>query len=278
MRRVEILAIGNELLLGDVLDTNSHELCRTFTGWGMRVRRVAQVPDEVETIVSEVRGALRRGPDLLACTGGLGPTDDDLTLPAVAEALGRPLEENPQAVALLEQRYRLLVAQGLLTDPTLTPARRKMARLPAGAEPLPNPVGTAPGVLLQEGPTTLVCLPGVPEEVRGIVGGPLAGRLEEILGKGAYAEWSVVARAGEGLLAPLLREVVRGHPDVYVKSHARRLPPRPGTPPHVKVTLSLAGADPASVTAGLEAALGGLLERLEQAGIGVESIARGEGT
>lgn len=276
MRHVEIIAIGNELLLGDVLDTNSHDLCRAFTDWGMRVRRVVQVPDEPATIGAEVRGALRRGPDLLVCTGGLGPTDDDLTLAAVAAALGRPLEENPQAVALLEQRYRLLVAQGLLTDPTLTPARRKVAQLPSGAEPLPNPVGTAPGVLLQEGRTTLVCLPGVPEEVRGILQGPLAERLVKILGRGAYAEWTVLVQAGEGLLAPLLREVVRGHPEVYVKSHARRLPPRPGGL-RVKVTLSLAGPDPERVAAGLEAALGDLVERLEQAGIGVESIARGEG-
>lgn len=276
MRHIEIVAIGNELLLGDVLDTNSHELCRTFTGWGMRVRRVAQVPDEAAAIVAEVQGALQRGPDLLVCTGGLGPTDDDLTLAAVAAALGRPLEENPLAIAMLEERYRLLVAQGLLTDPTLTPARRKMARMPAGAEPLPNPVGTAPGVLLQEGRTTLVCLPGVPEEVRGILEGPLTRRLEEILGKGAYAEWTVLALAGEGLLAPLLREVVRAHPDVYVKSHARRPTSRPGGP-RVKVTLSLAAPDPERVAAGLESALGDLVGRLAQAGIGIERISRGEG-
>ncbi len=270
---VEILAIGNEILLGDVQDSNSHYLCERFTGRGGQVRRIAVVPDEVAAIVREVRGVLERGPELLLVTGGLGPTDDDLTLRAVAEALGRPLEEHPAAIALLEERYRLLVAQGFLADATVTPPRRKMALLPAGSEPVPNPVGTAPGVLLREGRTTLVCLPGVPEEMRGIVEGPLLPLLAPILGGAAYAEWAVVARAGEATLAPALRQVTARHPAVYVKSHARRLPPATG--PRVRVTLSLAGPGPAEVAAGLEAALAELLAALSAAEIPVEQVDRG---
>lgn len=275
MLQVEILAIGNEILLGDVQDTNSHYLCRLFTGRGARIQRVTQLRDEVEVIAHEVRTALQREPGLLVTTGGLGPTDDDLTLRAVAEGLGRPLLEHAQAIALLERRYQDLAEQGWLGDTRLTPPRRKMARLPNGAEPVPNPVGTAPAVVLREGSSMLVCLPGVPEEMRAIVEGPLAGLLEGLLGPGAYAEWSVVAHAGEAMLAPYLREVTAAHPRVYIKSHAQRLPRSRG-PLRVRITLSLAAVTPEEVAVGLEAAIGELRRVLGAAGIDTEEPEKGE--
>jgi molybdenum cofactor synthesis domain-containing protein len=269
MLQIEILAIGNEILLGDVQDTNSHYLCRLFTGRGARVRRVAQVRDEVEAIAQELREALQRGTDLLMITGGLGPTDDDLTLRAIAEGLGRPLQEDAAAIALLEKRYQDLAEQGWLGDTRLTPPRRKMAFLPAGGEALPNPVGTAPGVLLREGGCAIVCLPGVPDEMRGIVEGPLARVLDGMLGPGTYDEWTVIVQAGEAMLAPHLRQVAAAHPEVYIKSHAQRLPRSQG-PLRVRVTLSLAGRSAEEVQAGLERALHMLQTTLAAAGIVVE--------
>lgn len=239
MFTAEVLAIGNELLLGEVLDTNSHFLCRYLTRLGGRVRRVAEVPDEPAAIAAEVRGALERGPDLIVTTGGLGPTEDDLTLSAVAQALGRPLVESPQALALLERRYAELLAQGIIADATLTPPRRKMAFLPEGGEPLPNPVGTAPAVLLRLGKTLLVCLPGVPEEVRGIVEGPLQEHLSQTLGTGYHASCSFLVYAGEATLSPLLHRLAEKYPYVYVKSHAGRVRPEVGL--QVRVTLSSYG-------------------------------------
>lgn len=272
MAHIEILSIGNEILLGDVLDTNSYWLCQQFTRRGSRVRRVVQVGDDVEEIAGEIRAALQRQAGLVLTTGGLGPTDDDLTLQAVALALGRPLGENEEALAALEERYRLLVAQGFLSDGTITPPRRKMVTFPEGGEPLTNPVGTAPGVLVRHGPTVLVALPGVPEEMRAIFESTLAGRLDELLGRGCYAEWSITVGAGEAALAPLLRQVVRAHPDVYVKSHARRIDPRSRI--HVRVTLSRSGQERREVQAGLEEALQDLLRALEAARISVEGIER----
>jgi nicotinamide-nucleotide amidase len=273
MVQIEILAIGNEILIGDVQDTNSHYLCRFLTQRGARVRRVVQLRDEVEAIALELQAVLQRAPDLVMITGGLGPTDDDLTLRAVAKGLGRPLEENAAAIVLLEQRYRDLAEQGWLTDTRLTPPRRKMAQLPAGGEALANPVGTAPGVVLREGKSLVVCLPGVPEEMRGIAEGALAPILDQVLGAGTYAEWSVIARGGEALLSPYLREVGAAHPEVYIKSHAQRLPRTHG-PLRVRVTLSLAGSTQEGVAAGLEAALNHLLAVLGEAGIGVEGLER----
>jgi len=271
MRQVEILAIGNEILIGDVLDTNSHYLCQLFTQRGARVQRVVQLRDEVAAIAAEVRAALAREPDLLVTTGGLGPTGDDLTLRAIAVGLDRPLEENTTATALLEQRYRDLAEQGWLTDTRLTPPRRKMAQFPAGGEALPNPVGTAPGVVLHEGKSVIVCLPGVPEEMRGIVAEALDPVLDEVLGEGTYAEWTVIARGGEALLSPYLQEVATTHPEVYIKSHAQRLPRSHG-PLRVRVTLSLAGETQESVQTGLETVLKHLLAVFEEAGIGVEDV------
>jgi molybdenum cofactor synthesis domain-containing protein len=239
MFTAEILVIGNEILLGEVLDTNSHFLCRYLTERGGQVRRVVEVPDDPEAIAAEVRGALERGPDLIVTTGGLGPTEDDLTLPAVAQALGRPLRESPQALAMLEGRYAELLAQGIIADATLTPPRRKMARLPEGGEPLPNPVGTAPAVLLRLERTLLVCLPGVPEEMEGIAQGPLRERLAQALGTGYHAQRSLRVQAGEATLSPILQTFARTHPDVYVKSHAGRV--RPNARLEVRITLSAYG-------------------------------------
>jgi nicotinamide-nucleotide amidase len=91
--RAEIIAIGNELLLGDVLDTNTNWLCRRITGVGGQVTRVAMIRDDIEAISTEIQAVLDRKPELILTTGGLGPTGDDITLLAVASATGRPVEE-----------------------------------------------------------------------------------------------------------------------------------------------------------------------------------------
>ncbi len=253
MFEIEILAIGNELLLGDVLDRNSHWLCRRFTRMGSHVRRVVLLRDEVGEIADQVRAALARKPDLVVTTGGLGPTDDDLTLRGVATGLGRPLVENAEALALIEQHYAQLAEQGYLpANPPLTPARRKMAWLPRGGRPLTNPAGSAPGVLIEAGPCTLICLPGVPEEMQAIFEQTLAPFWEERFGGWTYAEEAIQTwNVGEVTLAPLLQRLAEAHPDVYIKSHARHFDPAGGGRPHVLITLSLAGQDPQQVAAEL---------------------------
>src|SRR6185369_12627059 len=112
--------------------------------------------------------ALDRAPRMIITSGGLGPTADDLTLTAVALGLGRELHLHDQALQMVRERYDELTAQGALGQGGLNPAREKMAWLPAGAWPLHNPVGTAPAVMLESGDTTIICLPGVPSELKGI--------------------------------------------------------------------------------------------------------------
>lgn len=275
MFTVEILTIGNELLQGDVLDTNSRFLCRHLTRQGGKVRRVVLLPDEPDAIAAEVCGAMERGPDLIVTTGGLGPTEDDRTLSAVARALGRPLVENPQALALLEKRYAELLSCGLIADATLTPPRRKMALFPKGGEALPNPVGTAPAVLLRREKTLLVCLPGVPEEVQGIVEGPLWEHLSRTLVTGYLAHRSFLVNAGEATLSPFLHRLARKYPDIYVKSYAGRVWPRTGL--QVRVTLSSYGDTASEAEERVQQVAEELRQALAEVGIeGKEETGAGE--
>ncbi|MGC8836831.1 MAG: molybdopterin-binding protein [Anaerolineae bacterium] len=103
---VEIVAIGNELLIGDVLDTNTHWLCRRVTGLGGVVQRAVMVRDDIEAIGREVLGAIQRKARVVFTTGGLGPTADDMTLQALAQALERVLDDPALARRLGEDGFQ----------------------------------------------------------------------------------------------------------------------------------------------------------------------------
>ena len=283
MKRVEIIAIGNELLIGDVLDTNTNWLCRRLTMMGAFVRRAVLVRDDEEAIAAEVKGAISRGTDLLFTSGGLGPTDDDRTVAAVAKALGLPLELNEEALKMVERRYRELYEQGFVDSPEITPSRRKMAILPKGAVPLFNPVGTAPGVWLEfsagcemrgaeKGETVIVCLPGVPAELKGIFENSLPPLLERVLGKGFYSERTFEATCrDESVLAPLLKKVAERHPSVYLKSKARTF----GQEVRIRILFAASGSDKKTVEQAIRNAIDDLLAELEPHGIVLIPVAEG---
>ena len=207
-----------------------------------------------------------RGADVVFTTGGLGPTVDDLTLPAIAQALSRPMELEDRALELVQATYRRLAEAGYVDDEALTEERRKMAVLPAGAAPLFNPVGAAPGVVLRESGATIICLPGVPAELKGIFEESLGPLLRELYGDGYYAERVIQVDCGdESALAPLVNAVAARHADVYVKSRAKAYGPNV----RLKITLSARGESRRSVTALLDAASEDLLRRLDKRGIRV---------
>lgn len=219
MASVEIIAIGNELLLGMVLDTNTHWLCRQITGRGGRVRRATLVPDELNSISLAVKAALSEGPDLIFTTGGLGPTQDDMTLQAVAEAINKKLEPNKNAYEMIVRRYKGLFEAGRVDSSEMSESRKKMALLPAGAVPLENKVGTAPGVLLEHEKSKIICLPGVPAELKDIFQNSLQPLLEEIFGETFYLEKELALDlVDESVLAPVLKEINQKWPAVYIKS------------------------------------------------------------
>lgn len=220
--RIEAIVVGNEVLSGSTLDTNSNWLAKRITGLGGKLVRVTTVPDDTAVVAQEIQAALGRRVTLLFTLGGLGPTADDITLEAVARAANCPLRETSETLALVESRYADFFAAGSVTSPDLTPERRKMAQLPQNSRPLPNQVGAAPGSLLRVSDCYVVSLPGVPAELRYIVEQPLAEYFREWFGAGSFAEDQVFVDCNdESLLAPLLRAVGAQFADVYVKSRPK---------------------------------------------------------
>lgn len=218
----EVIAIGNELLLGIVQDTNTHWLCTEITRLGGAVRRATLVPDDFAAIEASLTQALAAQRDVVVLTGGLGPTEDDMTMRALGAALDLDVGERPKAIEMIQRRYRELAESQRVERKDLTESRRKMAELPEGATPLYNPVGTAPGALLERGRSTIVALPGVPAELKGIWTDSLTPHLDDIFAGSFYAERHLIVDVNdESGLAPLLKDVQAAWPQVYVKSRPR---------------------------------------------------------
>ncbi len=175
--RIEIIAVGKELVSGRTRDTNSSHIAAAFFTRGVIVKRIIIVDDDLGDIVSAVGGSLRRGTTILLVTGGLGPTGDDMTLQGVAEAAGVRIGADPLALKMVKRKYDELYGKGLVPFPELTRERLKMAAVPSGATPIENPVGVAPGIKLRVGECTIYCLPGVPAEMQGVFDGSVLPEL-----------------------------------------------------------------------------------------------------
>ena len=166
---VEILSIGDELLRGEVINTNASWLARALLAAGAPVGQIATVGDDVQAICKAVVGAGDRC-DTLIVTGGLGPTVDDRTAEAIARAAGVELEVDSRSLAAIEDFFRRL-------GRAMTPNNARQAILPRGAEGLQNTIGTAPGFTMGVGSCQLFALPGVPREMRAMFETSLLPRL-----------------------------------------------------------------------------------------------------
>ncbi|MFM7238049.1 MAG: competence/damage-inducible protein A [Cyanobium sp.] len=157
----EILCIGTELLLGNITNGNARWIAEQLAALGVPHHRQAVVGDNRERLIAEVRAASERC-RVLITTGGLGPTPDDLTTEAIAAAFATPLVEHPQVWAEIQAR---LAARGR----PCAASNRRQAYLPEGAALLPNPTGTAPGMIWSPRPGfTILTFPGVPSEMRAM--------------------------------------------------------------------------------------------------------------
>lgn len=236
-RDMEIICVGNELLIGKTLNTNAQWIAKQAIATGITVKRITVVADDITEIATATRETFNRKPQFAVTTGGLGPTFDDKTLAGIAEALTRPLAVNPEALKMVKARYETYAKEKGNTTVELTKARIKMAILPENAEPLPNPVGTAPGVRITLENTTLIVLPGVPSEMQAIFTESVAPLLKQTSGKNAFYEKSIYAdNIMESSLAPLIDKVMQDHPSVYVKSHPKGREDRPHMEIHLSTT------------------------------------------
>jgi nicotinamide-nucleotide amidase len=154
----EVICVGTELLLGDILNSNSQYLAQELAALGVPHFYQTVVGDNINRVHQAIEIAANRS-SILIFTGGLGPTPDDLTTEAIASYFNTPLVEHPEVITDIQQKF----AQ---SGRTMTPSNRKQALQPAGADILPNPTGTAPGMIWQPRPRLMIfTFPGVPKEM-----------------------------------------------------------------------------------------------------------------
>ena len=154
----EVICIGTELLLGDILNTNCQYLARELASLGIPHYYQTVVGDNVDRIHQVIATAVRRS-SILIFTGGLGPTPDDLTTETIASFFKISLQEDPAIIQDIEQKFATV-------GRIMTPSNRKQALVPQGAQTLPNPTGTAPGIIWQpQADLTIMTFPGVPREM-----------------------------------------------------------------------------------------------------------------
>jgi nicotinamide-nucleotide amidase len=220
-KSIEILIVGNELLNGTVLDTNSHWLSQRVRSAGGLVSRKTTVGDNLGDISSAIRESLSRKPSWLFCLGGLGPTYDDMTLEGVAAALGVRTAVTMKSAAMLKENInRRRLRMGLRKISRISKSSLKMARIPAGAKPLRNGYGSAPGVLIQSTRTKIVCLPGVPPEMKAIFTEEILPGLQDFSTNQIKEKWFRTKGLSESRLAYPVRKIVQEYsPTIYIKSH-----------------------------------------------------------
>lgn len=255
-----IVAIGDELVGGFTLDTNSHWLAERLRLLGFPVKRVTAIRDRPQEIVEQVRRELVDDEVTHSfLSGGLGPTPDDRTFAALAEALGRELVVWEETRARIERRVQRMHEAGLLDSPEVTEGNLRMARIPAEpAHVFKNKRGMAPGVMYEANGKRLFILPGVPLEMKSI----FTEELEtQFLSEGSAAAVRELrfTFAVEARFYPLMKELEERFPDVSVGSY-----PNYETK---ELVIRCLGADPKRVAEVLEV----IRRRSEQLGMVGES-------
>jgi nicotinamide-nucleotide amidase len=235
---LEIICVGNELLIGKVVNTNASWLGKRATSLGVVVKRITVCADDVSEMAAVFREVIARKPTFIVSTGGLGPTFDDKTLQGVAEALGVKVAVDAEALRMVQERYTAYAKSRNIGPSEMTPPRLKMAALPVGTQPVQNPIGTAPAVRVDLDGTVMFVLPGVPSEMEAIFEASIAPLLRKASGEVEFFEKSVFADGiFESNLAPLIDMVMHDNPFVYIKSHVKRAENRP----HIELHFSTSG-------------------------------------
>jgi nicotinamide-nucleotide amidase len=232
-----VLTVGNEIVSGDTENTNASWLSRRLASLGIEVKLVAAVRDDVNEIAAFLCAERPRA-DYVFVTGGLGGTPDDLTREAVAAAFDVPCEEIAEVAADLRKRFE---------HRGLSDYAARWANLPRGAEPIPNPLGGAPGFILEN----VHVVPGLPREMEAMFDS-IADRFQ---GR-PIASWRRRYRTGEGQIVGVLEEAVRLHPLVTVGSYPRFLADGP------EVEVVLKSADDEALARATEWVEGALAQEL----------------
>ncbi len=231
----ELITTGTEILLGEIVDTNAAWMARRLRDLGVNVFYKTSVGDNLARIAAVMRQGLERS-DLVLVTGGLGPTVDDVTRDAAAQATGREL-------ALHEECWAGIQALFARWGRTVGENNRRQAFLPVGAQPIPNPVGTAPGFVVEverphRQPALLICLPGVPREMKHLMQESVEPLLAERLGPDRVTIKARVLRTvglGESVIDARIEDYMRmSNPTVGLAAHLGQV--------DIRITARAAGA------------------------------------
>ncbi|MDW7760938.1 MAG: competence/damage-inducible protein A [Acidobacteriota bacterium] len=226
--RIEVIAVGSELLTDRFQDTNSLYLSRRLADWGLRLSFKTVVGDEAEDLGMAIRSSLRRA-DLILIMGGLGPTEDDRTRETLAGCLKRRMIFRPEILKNIEARFR----KRRLPMP---PSNRKQAYLLQGAEILPNPHGTAPGQWIRQGRKMIALLPGPPRELIPMFEDHILPRLEEAKQGCLIRRVLKAAGLGESTMEERLRDVYPAVPPNMILTTL-------AAPGDIEIQLSMASRD-----------------------------------
>jgi nicotinamide-nucleotide amidase len=209
----EIVSVGTELLLGQIVDTDAAHLAQVLPEYGLACHRRQTVGDNLERLAETLRKALERA-DIVFTIGGLGPTEDDLTREGIATALGEPLEVDPK---ILEKLRKLFAYRNI----AWTESQSRQALRPPCAEPIENPNGTAPGLLCRKDGKVVIALPGPKQEFVPMVEGPLRQFLSSLqTGRAIVSRILRTCGLGEAALEERIRHLIRSaNPTVAPYAH-----------------------------------------------------------
>jgi nicotinamide-nucleotide amidase len=258
---LEILCIGNEILAGTIVNTNAYWLSKMVTQAGGFVKRVTVAEDNVNEISLVIKESLIRKPRWLIICGGLGPTYDDKTLEGVALALHVDVILDKIAIEMLKKSY-----SRYSLNHRLDRTRLKMARIPKGSIPIQNPVGSAPSILIEasmkdnggkstssfpssiatdNANTMIVCLPGVPKEMKAIFLESILPKIKKMIGDFHFIETThEISDVSEAMLAPTISRIVQSNPAdlIYLKTHPLAFTPNTNKP-KIRIQIVSKGRD-----------------------------------
>lgn len=204
MANAAILSIGDELVSGLTVNTNAGWIAAQLAQIGISVQEHVAVPDSLQAVAAAIRRFTGRV-SVLLISGGLGPTEDDVTRAALADAAGQPLEQDAEALAGIEAFFRRL-------NRVMAPSNRLQALRPATAKTLPNSCGTAPGICMRVGRTDIFAMPGVPKEMKVMfeqavlpelrANAPVAGRVSRVIKFNTYG-------VGESAIGQIIADLMK---------------------------------------------------------------------
>lgn len=213
--KIEVIATGDELIYGRILDTNSHWLAKRVAEMGVKLRRVTMIGDEPELIASTLKEALLRDANFIIITGGLGPSEDDLTIDSIGIALGIKTIIDEEGASKIEEVYR---KRGITGKAQIDRGLR-MARILEGSFPLQNPVGFAVGMAIDVVGKTVCTLPGVPDEMKGMFDAHVAPMIKSQATSVFLARTYNISMVWKDFF-PLYRQMQIDYPEIYIKNAA----------------------------------------------------------